>query len=70
MDFVGNEAAKRAALQGAATPDHILSTKSWPLWVDDGRSDRRRGISERPGPISSKSYEKRYRDYVGTLAAG
>ena len=34
MDFVGNEAAKRASLQGAATPDHILSTKSWPLWVD------------------------------------
>ena len=64
MDFVGNEAAKRASLQGAATPDHILSTKSWPLWVDvDDPTD----VGGFPSALarSLESYEKRYRDYVG-----
>ena len=32
--FVDSSAARRAAQAGAATPDHILTTKNLPLWLD------------------------------------
>jgi rhamnulose-1-phosphate aldolase/alcohol dehydrogenase len=32
--FAGSSRARRAAAAGAATPDHILTTKVHPLWVD------------------------------------
>lgn len=34
LDFVGSERARRASAAGAATPDHILTTKTLPLWID------------------------------------
>jgi rhamnulose-1-phosphate aldolase/alcohol dehydrogenase len=34
LDFVGSAAARSASAYGAATPDHILTTKNLPLWVD------------------------------------
>ncbi|HEV3052844.1 MAG TPA: bifunctional rhamnulose-1-phosphate aldolase/short-chain dehydrogenase [Longimicrobium sp.] len=34
LDFVGSARARAASAAGAATPDHILSTKRLPLWVD------------------------------------
>jgi rhamnulose-1-phosphate aldolase/alcohol dehydrogenase len=34
MEFVGSERARAASAAGAATPDHILTTKRLPLWVD------------------------------------
>ena len=34
LDFVGSARAREASAAGAATPDHILTTKRLPLWVD------------------------------------
>lgn len=34
LEFVGSERARAASAAGAATPDHILTTKRLPLWVD------------------------------------
>jgi rhamnulose-1-phosphate aldolase/alcohol dehydrogenase len=34
LDFVGSARARTASAPGAATPDHILTTKRLPLWVD------------------------------------
>jgi rhamnulose-1-phosphate aldolase/alcohol dehydrogenase len=34
LDFVGSARAREASAAGAATPDHILTTKRMPLWVD------------------------------------
>lgn len=34
LDFVGSARARAASAAGAATPDHILTTKRLPLWVD------------------------------------
>ena len=40
LDFVGSARARAASAAGAATPDHILTTKRLPLWVDvDDPSD-------------------------------
>ncbi len=40
LDFVGSQRARAASAAGAATPDHILTTKRLPLWVDvDDPSD-------------------------------
>jgi rhamnulose-1-phosphate aldolase/alcohol dehydrogenase len=34
LDFVGSARARAASAAGAATPDHILTTKHLPLWID------------------------------------
>ncbi|HEX7239595.1 MAG TPA: bifunctional rhamnulose-1-phosphate aldolase/short-chain dehydrogenase [Longimicrobiaceae bacterium] len=34
LDFVGAPRAREASAAGAATPDHILTTKRLPLWVE------------------------------------
>jgi rhamnulose-1-phosphate aldolase/alcohol dehydrogenase len=34
LAFTGSERARAASAAGAATPDHILTTKRLPLWVD------------------------------------
>jgi NAD(P)-dependent dehydrogenase (short-subunit alcohol dehydrogenase family) len=34
LEFVGSERARAASAAGAATPDHILTTRRLPLWVD------------------------------------
>ena len=34
LEFVGSERARAASAAGAATPDHILTTKRLPLWVE------------------------------------
>jgi rhamnulose-1-phosphate aldolase/alcohol dehydrogenase len=34
LEFVGSQRARAASAAGAATPDHILTTKRLPLWVD------------------------------------
>jgi NAD(P)-dependent dehydrogenase (short-subunit alcohol dehydrogenase family) len=34
LEFVGSGRARTASGAGAATPDHILTTKTHPLWVD------------------------------------
>lgn len=40
LEFVGSARGRAASAAGAATPDHILTTKRMPLWVDvDDASD-------------------------------
>jgi rhamnulose-1-phosphate aldolase/alcohol dehydrogenase len=39
LDFVGSERGRAASAHGAATPDHILTTKRLPLWVDADPAD-------------------------------
>jgi rhamnulose-1-phosphate aldolase/alcohol dehydrogenase len=34
LEFVGSPRAREASAAGAATPDHILTTRRLPLWVD------------------------------------
>lgn len=34
LEFVGSDRARAASAAGAATPDHILTTRRLPLWVD------------------------------------
>ncbi|MBV9772372.1 MAG: bifunctional rhamnulose-1-phosphate aldolase/short-chain dehydrogenase [Gemmatimonadetes bacterium] len=34
LEFVGSEHGRRASAAGAATPDHILTTKIHPLWTE------------------------------------
>ncbi|HYJ78334.1 MAG TPA: bifunctional rhamnulose-1-phosphate aldolase/short-chain dehydrogenase [Longimicrobiaceae bacterium] len=34
LDFVGSPRARQASAAGAVTPDHILTTKRLPLWVE------------------------------------
>ena len=63
LDFVGDETAHRASLEGAATPDHILSTKSWPAWVDTADPNDTVGFRSALAR-SLEGYEKRYREYV------
>ncbi len=63
LDFVGDETAHRASLEGAATPDHILSTKNWPAWVDTTDPDDTAGFRSALAR-SLEGYEKRYREYV------
>ena len=63
LDFVGDETALRASLEGAATPDHILNTKNWPVWVETSDPT---DIVEFQSALtrSLEGYENRYREYV------
>ena len=63
LDFVGDENARRASLEGAATPDHILSTKNWPAWVDTTDPNDTAGFRSAL-TRSLEGYEMRYREYV------
>jgi rhamnulose-1-phosphate aldolase/alcohol dehydrogenase len=63
LDFVGSARARAASAAGAATPDHILTTKRLPLWVDvDDPADvdgLARGFGE-----ALERWRAEYRDYV------
>src|SRR5579884_304516 len=47
LEFVGSEAAARVSQIGAATPDHILSTKVLPLFVPLERPEDRDHVAQR-----------------------
>jgi rhamnose utilization protein RhaD (predicted bifunctional aldolase and dehydrogenase) len=38
LAFVSSSRARQASLQGALTPDHILTTKNLPVWLDFARA--------------------------------
>ena len=63
LDFVGDERAATASLEGAATPDHILSTKNWPVWVETDDPTNIREFQRALGR-SLEAYGNRYREYV------
>ncbi|HLM68357.1 MAG TPA: bifunctional rhamnulose-1-phosphate aldolase/short-chain dehydrogenase, partial [Longimicrobium sp.] len=45
LAFVGSDRARAASAAGAATPDHILTTKRLPLWVDVADATDAEGIA-------------------------
>jgi rhamnulose-1-phosphate aldolase/alcohol dehydrogenase len=75
LDFVGSERARAASAAGAATPDHILTTRRLPLWVDvDDQSDVD-GIARAAGAALERwradylAYVERWRTDEPTLEA-
>jgi NAD(P)-dependent dehydrogenase (short-subunit alcohol dehydrogenase family) len=54
LDFVGSEKAARVSQVGAATPDHILSTKVLPLFVPVTQPDDPEHVSQRLREAAAK----------------
>jgi rhamnulose-1-phosphate aldolase/alcohol dehydrogenase len=63
LAFVGSPRAREAAAAGAATPDHILTTKRLPLWVDAGDPSDAEGIAGRFAEALAR-YRGDYAQYV------
>jgi rhamnulose-1-phosphate aldolase/alcohol dehydrogenase len=64
LAFVGSPRARSASAAGAATPDHILTTKVHPLWVDvDDATDVEAIASSFAAAL--ERYRAEYREYVG-----
>lgn len=61
LGFVGSSRARHASTAGAATPDHILTTKNLPLWLDlpaDPLSDSGAAVT-----AALTAYRASYLDY-------
>ena len=63
VEFVGSERALAASAAGAATPDHILTTKRLPLWVDVRDPSDVEDVAERFGDALER-WRADYRAYV------
>ncbi|HEX2201934.1 MAG TPA: bifunctional rhamnulose-1-phosphate aldolase/short-chain dehydrogenase [Longimicrobium sp.] len=63
LDFVGSARAREASAAGAATPDHILTTKRLPLWVDVDDPSDVEGIAARFGEALER-WRAEYAAYV------
>ena len=63
LDFVGSARARAASAAGAATPDHILTTKRLPLWVDVDDASDADGIARTFGH-ALELWRADYRAYV------
>ncbi len=63
LEFVGSAAARRASAYGAATPDHILTTKNLPLWVDAHPADDDETVRAAVARALD-AYRAEYRAYV------
>jgi rhamnulose-1-phosphate aldolase/alcohol dehydrogenase len=63
LDFVGSARAPEVSAAGAATPDHILTTKNLPLWVDALPAD---SIASVQAAVAAALHEYRaaYQRYV------
>lgn len=59
LAFVGSERARTASGFGAATPDHILTTRNWPMWVD-----LRPGSAQAQVQAALANYVEGHRAYV------
>lgn len=64
LTFVGSPAARAASEAGAATPDHILTTKTHPAWVEVPDPTDLAAL-ERAVPAALDAYRERYLAYVG-----
>jgi rhamnulose-1-phosphate aldolase/alcohol dehydrogenase len=63
LAFAGSPRARTASAAGAATPDHILTTKVHPLWVDvDDAADV--DAIARSFASALETYRREYGDYV------
>ena len=56
MAFVNSPELRNASAAGAVTPDHILTTKRLPLWIDDGSPEAIRAALDQ--------YASEYASYV------
>lgn len=63
LDFVGSARARQASAAGAATPDHILTTKRLPLWVDVDDPSNVDGVA-RSFADALERWRSEYADYV------
>lgn len=63
LDFVGSARGRTASAAGAATPDHILTTKRLPLWVDVADASDADGIARAFGQALER-WRADYRAYV------
>jgi rhamnulose-1-phosphate aldolase/alcohol dehydrogenase len=63
LEFVGSARGRAASAAGAATPDHILTTKRMPLWVDVDDASDVDGIARAFGEALER-WRSDYRDYV------
>lgn len=59
LAFVGSERARTASGFGAATPDHILTTRNWPMWVD-----LKPGSAQGQVQAALENYVEAHRAYV------
>jgi rhamnulose-1-phosphate aldolase/alcohol dehydrogenase len=64
LDFVGSGRARTASGAGAATPDHILTTKRLPMWVDVDDPADAEGAAKAFGEALER-WRAAYHDYVG-----
>ncbi|HEY5594041.1 MAG TPA: bifunctional rhamnulose-1-phosphate aldolase/short-chain dehydrogenase [Nitrospiria bacterium] len=64
LQFVNNPKAKSLSRIGPFTPDHLMHTKPWPLFLEvdsPGRPDSEKIIAMLPKAV--EQYRKRYTDY-------
>ena len=61
LRFVNSAHAKRLSQIGPFTPDHLLHTKPWPLYLETKTSDP--DLIQSVLPASVERYRKRYRSY-------
>ncbi|HEU0052863.1 MAG TPA: class II aldolase/adducin family protein, partial [Longimicrobium sp.] len=64
LEFVGSARARNASEAGAATPDHILTTKVHPLWVDVDDPADHDAVALAFG-AALEGWRARYQEYVG-----
>ena len=63
LDFVGSGRARSASGAGAATPDHILTTKTHPLWVNVDDPADADGVAA-SFAAGLERWREQYREYV------
>lgn len=62
LAFVGSDRARRASAAGAATPDHILTTKNLPMWLDlpdDALAEPAESVA-----VALATYRASYQEYI------
>ncbi|HEY3111260.1 MAG TPA: SDR family oxidoreductase, partial [Chloroflexota bacterium] len=64
LAYVGSPAARRASAAGAATPDHILTTRNLPAWLDVVDPGDAEAVAAAVGPALER-WREQYLAYVG-----
>jgi rhamnose utilization protein RhaD (predicted bifunctional aldolase and dehydrogenase)/NAD(P)-dependent dehydrogenase (short-subunit alcohol dehydrogenase family) len=63
LAFVNSPDAKRLALTSPLTPDYLIRTKTFPLWIDEPKYDDVSAFREQMAKAISE-YAHEYKDYV------
>ena len=67
LEFVGSELGRETSAGGPATPDHIIQTKRFPLWLESERPDDIEGLLDRL-PDAVEDYAQDYQQWHGRYA--